>query len=240
MRSLRQRRPDSPITNANTVNANWNGSGYVLLVDQNVVMPQAANGTMIFGWVNQATMNNAGTLSITSGGSAPTFLSAPALLAQPGVLIHNWMANNLSVTNISPNQQTPIWISAYGPGTPGQTSMPLRPDSKPVALATGQSAQGKALPQNMQLAMQSATPTLCIFGIIGGPSDATGNNGYAIAVNALANTGPGTGVAPPDGYYATTTDNGYYFTFNWGSSTVYVVNLSPATASGAQVLLRPL
>jgi hypothetical protein len=180
-----------------------------------------------------------GTL-LTSGGSTPTLLDAPALSAQPGVLVNNWHANNLSVTNVSLNQQTPIWISAFGPGVPGQTSMRLPTNGTPVPLATGQSAQGTALPQYMQLGMQSATPTLCIFGIIGGPTDATGNNGYVIAVNASANTGPGTGNPPPTGYFATTTSNAYSFQFNWGGATVYVVNLSPATASGAQVLLRSL
>jgi hypothetical protein len=239
MRSLRRPRSDLG-TNANNVNATWNGSGTVLLAGQNVVMPQTANGTIIFGWVNQSGMNNFGMLSLTSGGSAPTSLDAPALSAQPGVLMNNWHANNLSVTNVSLNQQTPIWISAFGPGVPGQTSMRLSTNGTPVPLATGQSAQGTALPQYMQLGMQSATPTLCIFGIIGGPTDATGNNGYAIAVNASANTGPGTGNPPPAGYFATTTSNAYPFQFNWGGATVYVVNLSPATASGAQVLLRPL
>lgn len=242
MRSLRRPRSglDANNASANNVNATWNGSGIVLLTGQNVVMPQTANGTMIFGWVNQSSANNFGSLSLTSGGSTPTLLDAPALSAQPGVLVNNWHANNLSVTNVSLNQQTPIWISAFGPGVPGQTSMRLPTNGTPVPLATGQSAQGTALPQYMQLGMQSATPTLCIFGIIGGPTDATGNNGYVIAVNASANTGPGTGNPPPTGYFATTTSNAYSFQFNWGGATVYVVNLSPATASGAQVLLRSL
>jgi hypothetical protein len=94
----------------------------------------------------------------------------------------------------------------------------------------------------MQLVLQSNTATLCIFGVIGGPQDNTGNNGYVIAVNDAVNgnTGPGTGKTPPEGYYATTTSNTYTFSFNWGSSQVYVVNMSPATASGATVVLRKL
>jgi hypothetical protein len=156
------------------------------------------------------------------------------------MLIANWRANNLSLTDVSPQQATPIWISAFGPGVPGQTSLALKTDGTSVALATGQSAAGNALPQWMQLVLQSNTPTLCIFGFIGGPVDASGRNGFAVAVNASANSGPGTTAPPPPGYYATTTANTYVFPFNWGASLVYVVNMSPATASGAGVLMRPL
>lgn len=240
MSSLRPSRPAFAIIGRNTVASGWNGSGLVLAVNANAVMPQTANGTMILGWVNQASQNNAGQLALTSGGSRPQFLEAPALAAQPGMLIANWHANNLSLTNVSPQQATPIWISAFGPGVPGQSSLALKADGTSIALATGQSAAGKALPQWMQLILQSNTPTLCIFGIVGGPVDAGGNNGYGIAVNASANTGPGTGTSPPPGYYATTTGNAYTLPFNWGSSLVYAVNMSPATASGARVLMRPL
>lgn len=240
MPSLRRREPGFQIIDRNTVNGSWNGIGMTLLVSQNVVMPQTANGTMIFGWVNQSTINNMGTLSVTSGGSAPDILDAPAFSAQPGVLMRNWHANNLSVTNISANNDTPIWISAYGPGVPGQTSLALATNGTPVALATSQSAKAIALPQYMRLTMKSSTPTLCIFAIIGGPTNSTGNNGYVIAVNATANTGPNTGNPPPPGYYATTSNNSYSFQFNWGGSLVYVVNMSPATSSGAQVSLAPL
>ena len=239
MSSLRQTRPAFAIIGRNTVAATWNGSGLVLAVDANAVMPQTANGTMILGWVNQASQNNAGQLALTTGGSQPQFLDAPALSAQPAMLIANWRANNLSLTNVSPQQATPVWISAFGPGVPGQTSLALKADGTSVALATGQSAAGKALPQWMQLVLQSNTPTLCIFGIVGRPADGTANNGYGIAVNASANTGPGI-APPPAGYYATTTGNTYTFPLNWGSNLVYVVNMSPATASGARVLMQPL
>jgi hypothetical protein len=228
------------IIDRNTADASWSGVGMTLMVNQNVVMPQTANGTMIFGWVNMSTVNNFGTLSVTSGGSSPTFLDASAFAAQPSIWMSNWRANNLSVTNISANQNTPIWISAYGPGVPGQTSLALPTNGTPVPLATGQSAKGNTLPQWMQLVMQSNTATLCIFAIIGGPVDGSGNNGYVIAVNAGTNTGPNTGNTPPAGYYATTTSNAYTFQLNWSGAQLYVVNMSPATASGAQVLLRTL
>lgn len=240
MHHLRKRPSRFRLIDRNMVDSGWNGIGTVLGVNQSVGMPQTPNGTAIFGWVNQATLNNAGTLSLTSGGSTPTFLDAPALAAQPGILMNNWQANNLNVTNISPNPQTPIWICLYGPGIPGQSPLALRTDGTPLGLATGQSATATALPQNMRLYLSGTSPKLCIFAIVGGPPDGNGNNGYVIAVNASATTGPNTGIAPPPGYYATTTSNGYPFLFNWGSQNVYVVNMSPATSSSAQVALSPL
>ena len=221
------------------MNSNWNGSPVTLLVNQNVVMPQTPNGTVILGYFNQSTQNNGGTLSVTSGGAQPTFLTAQAAALQPNILMQNWIANNLSVTNISVNQNTPIWVSAFGPGIPGQFPVGL-PAGSSVPLAPAQAAQGRALPQWMQLVMTCNSAQLTIFAFIGGPPDASGNNGYVVALNASANTGPGTGVQPPQGYYATTTSNSYPYSFNWGSSLVYVVNMSPATAAGAQVVMRAL
>lgn len=242
MNHLRKPRPPFQIIGQNVVDANWNGIGKVLAVNQSAVMPQTPNGTTILGWMNQAPTNNAGQLSVTSGGSAPTFLIAPALAAQPSIWVNNWQANNLSITNISANAQTPIYISLFGPGIPGQTPLALQTNGTPLGLTTGQSATATALPQYMRLNLTGTSSGLCIFAIIGGPpTDNGGNNGYVIAVNSTSgNTGPGTGMAPPPGYYATTTSNYYSFQFNWGSQKIYVVNMSPATSSAAQVTLSPL
>jgi len=223
----------------NTVTAAWNGSPQVLLTSQNTVMPQTPNGTTIFAATNQSTMNNQGQISLTSGGGAPTILDVQALTSQPTININNWKANNLSVTNISVNNNTPILVQAVGPGIPGITPQQLVIGT-PTLLAMGQCAQTNASPQYMQLVIQVTGPTLGIIGLIGGPPDVTGNNGYVIAVNATANTGPGTGMPPPAGYYATTTSNTYAYQFNWGSSLVFVSNLSPSTAQTVSVLLRAL
>jgi hypothetical protein len=227
------------IVDQNVVDSSWNGVGRTLEVNDSVSMPQTPAGTMIFGYFNLATQNNLGSLFVSSGGDPPMPLTAPANANQLSLLTRNWGANNLNVSNTSAHANTPIWISAYGPGTPGQLIVPLPTDGTSVPLVTTQSAQGMANPQYMQLVMQSNTPTLCIFGIIGGPQDDTGNNGYVVQVNAQQNSGPD-GPTPPIGYYATTTSNAYTFQFNWGSSLVYVVNMSPVTASGAHVLLRNL
>jgi hypothetical protein len=219
-------------------NSTWNGQPTTLLQNQSVSMPQTTNGTMIFAATNQATVNNQGDLGITSGGGVPQFLTVPALANQPTVLINNWQANNLNVTNTSPATATPILVQAIGPGLPGITPVALE-IGKTLELAAGQVAQGNASPQYMQLVITSNSPTLGIIGIIGGPQDASGNNGYIIAVNASANTGPG-GATPPAGYYATTTSNAYAFPFNWGSSVVFAGNLSPSTSQVVSLFLRAL
>jgi len=102
-----------------------------------------------------------------------------------------------------------------------------------------QVAQSTANPNWMQLQLTANAATQVILAIVGGPQDASGNNAYVIALNASANTGPG-GVTPPIGYYATTTANAYTFQFNWGGSTLYVANLSAATATPATVALISL
>jgi hypothetical protein len=224
-----------------SVNAAWNGSPVTLNPGQNVNLPQTTNGSMVLVYQNMATQNNNGQLSLTSGGSQPTFLAVPALANQPSVDIDNWQGNNLSVTNISvPNSATPIWVAAAGPGLPGVTPSALPMDGSAISLSTGQCAQGNALPRYMQLNVQSNAGTLTIFAIIGGPANNTGQNAYLVSVNASANTGPGTGVTPPAGYYATTTSNVYSYVFNWGSSAVFVANESPSTAAAASVSVRPL
>ncbi|WP_420130417.1 hypothetical protein [Longimicrobium sp.] len=216
----------------------WTGNWLLLPVSASALMQQTANGTTIFVSMNGSQQNNAGLLYLTSGGSQPLPVNVPALTAQPGLLMNNWQANNLSVNNQSDNQQTSIWISLYGPGIPGQQPRALSVGT-PTTLTGGQSAQGTAKPQFMQLTLQCTDSTLCVFGVIGGRLDSTGNNGYVISLNDSqnGNTGPNTGKTPPDGYYATTSGNTYKFQFNWGSSTVYVANMSAPNASSTQVTL---
>lgn len=215
------------------VAASWNGSPQTLQVNQNATMPQTPNGTMTFACFNQSTQNNSGSLFLTSGGSQPESLTVPALAQQPLIVMNNWMANNLSVTNVSANGNTPIWIGAFGPGIPGQFPANLPTDGTTVPLSPGQSAQGNTLPQYMQLVLQCNNPSLTVFTIIGGPLDASANNGYAIILNAASNV-------PPLGYWAATTGNSYAFSFNWGGALLYVANMSPFSSAGASVALRRL
>jgi hypothetical protein len=224
-----------------SVNANWDGSPTTLNPNDNINLPQTTNGSLVLAYQNTSTTNNNGTLSVTSGGSAPQFLPAPAGLNQPNILVNNWLGNNLSLTNISlTGSKTPIWVAAVGPGLPGVTPVKLPTDGSLVTLTSGKSAQGIAIPRWMQLILQATSGDLTVFAVIGGPADSTGNNAYVIALNAVANTGPNTGVAPPAGYYATTTANTFTFQFNWGSSNVFVANESPSTAAAATVSIRAL
>jgi hypothetical protein len=221
----------------------WTGQWLQLAVSSSALMQQTPNGTTLFVSLSGATQNNAGVLYLTSGGAAPVPVSVPALVTQPGVLIQNWQANNLSVSNQSSNQQTPIWIALYGPGIPGQQVGVLPVNGTAVTVGGGMSVQGTPPPQYMALTMQCLAGTYCVFGLGGGrPDPATGGNGYVFSVNDSVNgdTGPGTGKTPPAGYYATAAGNSYKYTFNAGSSLVYVANLSSNTAVRAQISLAPL
>jgi hypothetical protein len=157
------------------------------------------------------------------------------------MLVHDWQANNLTITNISVNSATLIRIEAFGPGIPGMNPGSL-PISTPQQLATLQAVQGTASPQMMQLAFTSNSGSLAIIAFMGGPEDSGGNNAYVITLNDSqnGNTGPDTGLAPPPGYYATNSGNNYSYEFNWGSSLIYVVNMSPFSQSAVQVVLLAL
>ena len=228
------------ILGANASNKNWDGSPMTLAYRDSAAMPQTTNGSMVFAYQNTATLNNAGKLALTSGGSQPTFLTAPALISQPSILVNNWQANNLSVTNISVAAATPIWIEAFGPGLPGQKPVTLAINTA-LTLNPGGIAQGTSTPNWMQLTLGTNTGQLIVVAVVGGPQDSSGNNAYAIALNSPSgDTGPGTGTPAPQGYYATTGGNNYSFEFNWGSSVVYVANMSPSTASALTAQLLSL
>jgi hypothetical protein len=225
----------------NSVDKAWDGSPITLNPGDSAGMPQTLDGSMVFAYMNTSDVNNVGTLALISGSSAPMFLTALPFLNEPSILVNNWQGQNLNATNVSaPASNTPIEIAAYGPGSPGQTCVALPADGTYVALAPMQCAQGDTLPGYMQVIFEENSGKLAVFVLIGGPVDSSGNDAYMIAVNSTDNTGPGTGKTPPPGYYATTTAFTYFFSFNWGVTTVYVANMSPTTASAGQVALRPL
>lgn len=210
---------------------NWNGMPMYLQVSQPVTMPQTPAGTLVFGYFNAASQNNEGQLVLTSGGSDPIFLNAPFGIKQPQIYMQNWQANNLNVSNTSANANTSIFISAYGPGIPGQNPLTLNTGTA-LPLTSTQSAQGTASPQWMQLRMSCNSAALCIFAVVGGPL-VNGTNGYVFAVNYSSDV-------PPAGYTQVTTSNTLTFPFNWGASSIYVVNMSPLSTTAGQVLLTAL
>jgi hypothetical protein len=228
------------IIDQRSVVPDWNGARMVLAPDRNANMPQMINGTMVFTYRNMSAQKNQGDISLTSGGSTLRFYTVPAGTNQPSFLIDNWKANNLSITNISPNAETPIAIQAIGPGLPGTTPLPIAIGPPGRALAPGQTGQSTAAPQWMQLVLQCNAPTTVIVALIGGPPDATSQNGYLFALNYAIDSGPGTGVTPPAGYYATTTANSYVFRFNWGSAALFLANLSSTNAYAVTIVLPQL
>jgi hypothetical protein len=227
---------EDPIQNA--VNTQWDGSPMVLQVAQSATMPQTPIGTMIIAARDLATVENAGTLTITSGGAPPQFLTIPALSPYPTLTANNWEGQAITLTNVSASQNVPIMIQAIAPGIPGITPEPL-PFGTPVTLDSMQAAQGSSQMSWMQLQMEVTSANISNVAILGGPPDATGNNGYLIALNYPMNSGPG-GNPPPPGYFATTTANAYAFQFNWGASFIYVVNLTPPGAGLLNVRLVSL
>lgn len=223
---------------ANTVSPNWTGAPLTLQVNDSATMPQTPNGSLVLAYFNQATTNNLGTLTYTSGGSVPVALSVPALVKQPSILVQNWRANDLKLTNTSAQAATPLWIGAFGPGLPGVCNKLVI--GTPMPLTTAQCAIGIASPSWMQLVMASQSGGLSIMTVVGGPQDPSGDNAYVFALNSDRDTGPGTGTPPPPGYYATTIGNSLTYEFSWASSTVYVANMSPSTALPVNVTLRSL
>ena len=229
------------VIDQNSVNTTWDGSPTTLDPNDNVNMPQTNVGSMVLAYQNMSKQNNQGTLSITSGGGAPTFLSAQALANAPSILVQNWNGSNLSVTNVSlTSSATPIWVSAVGPGRSTKEPAKLPTDGSMISLSSAGQAQGNAIPRWMQLIMQATSGDYTLITVIGGPPDGSGNNAYVFGLNAASNSGPNTGVNPPAGFYATTTSNTATFQFNWGSSAIFVANESPNTSAAASVGVRAL
>jgi len=213
----------------------WDGSPTTLQQYGTVSMPQTPNGSLVVGYMNLSQYNSQATLTVSSGGSQPVPYTVQAGLKLLSLLVNNWHANNLNLSNTSVSADAPILVEAFGPGIPGVQPVPL-PIGTQLQLGWRQSAQGIASPNNMQLRFTSNTANLTIVCIVGGPLDASGNNAYVIALNAPSNINPpGSG-----GYWATTTGNSYDFLFNWSSSLVYVANMSPQTAAPVNVTLISL
>jgi hypothetical protein len=225
----------------------WTGAPLTLAQNASATIPQTANGSMFFVAANLTTQNNAGDIRYASGGAKPTDLPVPQLANQPSAVIANWGGQNLQVTNRSVATNTPIQIMAAGPGLPGMTTPGAIPATG-TAASIGQytALQGNAPGSWATLQFTSNTSNTSVIGVVGGPPDASGNNAYLIAINsASGNTGVasnGFGNAPsspaPAGYYATTGSNTYNLgSFNWGSGTIWLVNLSGSSAANVSVTL---
>lgn len=213
----------------------WNGDPLTLAQFDGASMSQTPNGTMMLAYLNRSKRNSEGKLAWSSGGSAPVYLTSPALAVDPTVLVRNWAGNNLTITNVSVGADTPIQIAGYGPGI-GPVPVPLPIGAPGVQLAPQQAAQGITSGGGMQLGFRLNNSNLAVFGFIGGPPDVQGNNAYVIALNSPAgNTGAGTGKAPPAGYFATSAGNQWSYEFRWPSSALYVAYFGAATVVPGQL-----
>lgn len=219
------------ILGANVSNPNWDGSPMTLNYHESASMRHTPDGSMVLACQNTSEQNNLGKLTWTSGGSKPQTLTLPWGANASTILVQNWGANNLTLTNVSINSSTPLYIQAYGPGMPGQTPKPL-PIGPSIGVQRGDTLQGNAAARWMQLGFQCNSGELALFALIGGPPDGTGNNAYVFSVNDSGNTGPGTNAPAPAGYYSTTTGNTNSYEFNWGSSTIFVAYFGSGKVAG--------
>jgi hypothetical protein len=211
----------------------WNGARTILAIDEHAAMTQTPDGTLIVAYLNQSKLNNQGEIAVTSGGRAPVFYPVPALQQMLSLLVDNWQADNLTITNASNASPTPILIQAFGPGIPG--AMPVNlPVNASIMLGVAQAAQGPSRPKPSLLRFQANSAALTIVAIIGGPTNPPDqNNAYVIALNAPQSL-------PPDGYHAIVAGNSYDFPITWGAVMVYVANLSPVGAAPVFVTMVAL
>jgi hypothetical protein len=210
--------------------SNWNGAPLCLGQNDQAQMAQTPNGSLIFAWQNMAQMNNDGALLLTAGGQALPSLDAPWGVIAPSILVRNWQANNLNVTNNSNAAATPIRIQAYGPGMPGQTVKDL-PSGTPVTVQPGDTLTAIPDSNNMQLKFEASSGQLALFAAIGGQLDASGNNAYVFAVNFPQAT-------RPPGYTQTTTKNNYSFSFSWNTR-IYVAYFGAGNVIAGAVAAAP-
>jgi len=217
------------VIGANVTDPEWDGSPMTLAWHESAAMPQTTNGSMVVAWQNTSDQNNDGTLSLSSGANPPQFFDAPALAVAPTILVQNWKANNLKITNLSANKDTPIWIEAYGPGLPGQTPIPL-PAGPSIPVALNQTLQGSTGGW-MQLILEASSGELGLFAVVGGPPDASGDNAFIFAVNFPSAT-------TPPGYTMTTTNNSLTYQFNWGPNRIYVAYFGAGALAQQPKLMR--
>lgn len=220
------------VINQGTSNAAWDGSPVTLLPNQSVHTVATPDGTTVLVYLNGATGNSPATLALTSGGSAPIFITVPPLLDLPSILIKNWKSNVLGITNITPPEvEAPVNMQLVSPGLPWLTPETLNVNAAAVPLGPEQAARGTTLPSWMQMIIQAGSSGPAVYVIFGGPPDGSGNNAHVVALNTAQETGPGTGKTPPDGYYATTVGSVYTYQLNWGVAPVFVANVSGGESS---------
>ncbi len=205
--------------------ADWNGSPTTLKEKEGVKMPQTPVGDIFVTFFNKADKNDEGRIALTSGGSDPLIIPVEPLMNAPQIMIQNFEGNNLNLTNISVTP-VPIEVEAWGPGF--TRADPLPDDGKWYPLPVYTSRSTKSLPQFQMLSMR-ALGQYTVFGVF------IGSTPSVYCVNA-----PDDAKVPVKDYTKVTRNNSYSLTNNWLGKTLWVVNLSPSTATGGEVSLTDL
>ena len=203
-------------------------------------MAQTPAGPLIFVYRLQPTSKQMATLALTSTGDEPNMIVIPPGADLPGVFVHDWKAKDLYVTNISQGEHVDVWLAACGL-IPGAEWGDLTAGA-PIVLKSGRQARAPADGGYQQLGFEALSGKLTILAlIIEGPTGGA-TEARVYAANAKANTGPGTSMEAPPGYFATTTAPNFSFESfteegTKGPVAFYVKNLSP-DAAPAKALTR--
>ena len=200
----------------------WDGSPTTLKQNDSVKLPQTPAGDIFVTFFNLAVQNDAGQISLTTGGSKPEFITVEPLMNAPQIMIKNFEGNNLNHTNIS-DTEVPIQVQAWGPGF-GESD-PLPDDGKWCDLPVYESRTTKSNPNYMRLSMR-ALGEYTVFGVF------IGSTPTIYCVNA-----PDKDTIPVDDYTEVTSNNTKSLTDNWLGKTLYVVNFSALTSQQGEVAL---
>jgi hypothetical protein len=202
----------------------WAGHPTTIPPDGLRMLP-SPNGPVILGFFNQDATPNDGQVTVTSGASFIQDFPVPAQQAAPVLFVRDFQGNNLNVSNTSTGgSKPPILAEAWAPGL--QPSGELPADGEPYPLPVYMSRTAVSLPQMMQLTLRSGNGEYTVFGVY------IGNEVTIYCVNAPGGGSPGCDRSTPDNFLV--------LRGNWNGATLYVVNLSAASQTGATVTLQEL
>ncbi|NPC49627.1 hypothetical protein D7X99_37040 [Corallococcus sp. AB032C] len=197
-----------------------NAAPVTIETNESTGINQTLDGFMILTLQNLSPSK--ATLLYSSGGSTPQQVDIDGGNNAPQIVINNWGANNLTITNLSSKDGTQVAVGLYGLGTPSKNL----PESEQIELTQYQSAGRKTPVSFANLALASfGSPQTTIYFVfsVGKP--------VAYAVN----------VSDPSFYpgYVTDSGNQKKVINNWQGRDLFVINVSTHTSPG-QVRFDPI
>lgn len=186
--------------------------------NKNASINQTKDAYMILMLENNAADSDANVISVFGAKTIETQIEAG--LSVPQLVIENFAANKLTVTNISTNEKTAVKVGIYGRGK-STTHLDV---GKKVNIGQFQSAgcTTVANPMNLQLTAKSEEARIFIFAI-GEPT--------AVLLNS-----EDTDI--PEGW-TYTKDNSWQTTKNWKGNPLFILNVSNGIKT-VEVLLQDL